>query len=184
MFETLASPMLEVARERTTEDRRSDLPAFARELTPRTITSFEQADEPIRVRTINEEYNGKEHPDTGIRFVEKTVYIGDKVVVGVFPEFPSVFEMKLDESLYLESDAKQFRRATEALREEIAKNPELRSKFSDQQIEQIHAGRVPEGYVWHHSERPGVLQLVDREFHEETRHTGGRSLWGGGQSMR
>ena len=38
--------------------------------------------------------------------------------------------------------------------------------------------------MWHHSEQPGVLQLVDKDLHDKSGHTGGRNLWGGGTEHR
>ena len=40
------------------------------------------------------------------------------------------------------------------------------------------------GYTWHHNQEEGVLQLVDKNVHEQTGHTGGRSIWGGGSDNR
>lgn len=84
----------------------------------------------------------------------------------------------------LNQDAKQFKAATQSLKEEINNNPDLKVKFDERQMEQINNGKVPEGYVWHHNEMPGVMQLVDRSLHENTAHTGGRSIWGGGSENR
>ena len=36
------------------------------------------------------------------------------------------------------------------------------------------------GYVWHHSEKEGIMQLVQKDVHEFNRHNGGNSIWGGG----
>lgn len=35
------------------------------------------------------------------------------------------------------------------------------------------------GYVWHHSERTGVMQLIPKDFHVYNRHVGGNAIWGG-----
>ncbi|WP_240689499.1 HNH endonuclease [Ammoniphilus sp. YIM 78166] len=51
-------------------------------------------------------------------------------------------------------------------------------------MEQIALGETPDGYVWHHSEVPGKMELVDEETHAQSAHTDGRSLWGGGSSYR
>ncbi len=36
---------------------------------------------------------------------------------------------------------------------------------------------TPEGYVWHHHQDFGKMQLVDEKIHKQTGHTGGFSLW-------
>ncbi|QCT01588.1 hypothetical protein E6C60_0867 [Paenibacillus algicola] len=58
------------------------------------------------------------------------------------------------------------------------------SHFSAVQLEQIKAGETPDGYVWHHTETPGEMELVDEQVHAQSGHTGGRFLWGGGQEYR
>lgn len=36
------------------------------------------------------------------------------------------------------------------------------------------------GYVWHHNENVGVMELVSKNIHEFNRHTGGNYIWGNG----
>lgn len=162
----------------------SDVPNFAKDLKSNSISNFDEANEPLYIKTRNEGLAGESHPETNVPFQEKTVQTTDGTFSGVFPEFPVTYEMKLNESLYLESDAKQFKAATQSLSDAIQKDPDLKAKFDDRQIEQINNGKVPEGYVWHHNEEPGVMQLVDRSLHENTAHTGGRAIWGGGSENR
>lgn len=78
----------------------------------------------------------------------------------------------------------QFKEANSQLKNAIENDPEVRGQFTDEQIEQIEAGDTPEGYVWHHSEEAGTFQLVDSTIHAQTGHTGGRSIWGGGNDNR
>ncbi|MDT0160659.1 HNH endonuclease [Bacillus sp. AG4(2022)] len=133
----------------------------------------------------NESLEGDRHPITGIEFEKKEIELPDGTrIEGVFPKFDSLFDAKLDESQYEESDAKQFKEANNQLKNAIENDPKVREQFSDQQIEQIEAGDTPEGYVWHHSEETGTLQLVDSTIHAQTGHTGGRSIWGGGNESR
>lgn len=35
------------------------------------------------------------------------------------------------------------------------------------------------GYVWHHAENEGMMQLVQKEVHEFNKHIGGNAIWGG-----
>jgi RHS repeat-associated protein len=35
---------------------------------------------------------------------------------------------------------------------------------------------TPEGYIWHHNQDTGRMQLIDRKIHEKTGHTGGFSI--------
>jgi hypothetical protein len=133
----------------------------------------------------NESLEGNRHPITGIEFEKKEVELPDGTrIEGVFPKFESLYDAKLDESQYEESDAKHFKEANSQLKDAIENDPEIRGQFTDEQIEQIEAGDTPEGYVWHHSEEAGTLQLVDSTIHAQTGHTGGRSIWGGGNDNR
>ena len=58
------------------------------------------------------------------------------------------------------------------------------AQFTPEQILQIQAGETPDGYVWHHHQEPGRLELVDEGTHAQTGHSGGRFLWGGGSQYR
>ena len=41
--------------------------------------------------------------------------------------------------------------------------------------------RAPRGYIWHHHQDVGRMQLVQEEAHILSRpHTGGMAIWGGG----
>lgn len=42
-------------------------------------------------------------------------------------------------------------------------------------------GERPKDYTWHHTEREGEMELIPTDLHDEVRHTGGWSIWGGGQ---
>ncbi|MBN2910989.1 HNH endonuclease [Polycladomyces sp. WAk] len=42
-------------------------------------------------------------------------------------------------------------------------------------------GEDPVGYVWHHHQEEGFMQLVKSRVHGYVRHTGGRQIWGGGR---
>ena len=39
---------------------------------------------------------------------------------------------------------------------------------------------VPKGYVWHHSEELGKMELVRQDVHEAVRHTGGVAIYKAG----
>lgn len=140
---------------------------------------------PKRITCINERYSGENHPETGVPYVEKTVKDADgNEVVGVFPQFDSEFDAQLPESMLQESDSKQFSEANRQLKEKYDSDPEFASKFNERQRDDIENGRTPYGYVWHHNEETGKMQLVDYDTHERTRHTGGKAIWGGGRENR
>lgn len=137
--------------------------------------------------TINNDLNGYEHPETGVPFAEKTVELPNgEAVEGTFPVFDSEFSVVIAEELYLESDDVHFNLANDTLYQAIQEDPNLANELelSNTDIQALANGNTPEGYTWHHNEEPGVLQLVDEEIHEQTGHTGGRFIWGGGSEYR
>ena len=94
------------------------------------------------------------------------------------------YETQLPEDRYLDSDYQQFKYCNEQLHQAYENGTLDTEQFTDRQLEQIRNGDKPEGYTWHHHEEPGRMQLVDSEIHAETRHVGGRYLWGGGSEAR
>lgn len=144
---------------------------------------------PRFIYTINMSLENDVHPITGVPFERKVIKLpnNDKIE-GVFPVFDSQFDAKISESLYLESDKKQFCECNKQLLRAIDTNPNLKEKFTEEQIEQIRDGikdgTSPDGYVWNHDAEVGKIQLVDFDTHAKTGHTGGRYLWGGGSEYR
>ena len=104
------------------------------------------------------------------------------------PAFESEFEAQLPDELCLSKDKEQFKECNKQLYEAIQKDPELAKKFTPEQIEQIEDGMknggAPDGYTWHHDAEKGKMQLIDSDMHGDSRHTGGRTLWGGGNDYR
>lgn len=148
------------------------------------------ADDKLKKCTIDE--NGVIHYKTdrcdlegktsenGVPYERRTIEINGVKIEGVFAKFESVFDTQLDPDKY---KSKAYAKECNAkLKEAIENAPELRSKFTPEQIKDIEEGRTPTGYVWHHNEEPGKMQLVKREDHDRAiggaAHTGGNSLWG------
>lgn len=140
---------------------------------------------PTDVKTINEGLDHTVHPETGVPYESKVVQLSEsEIVQGVFPDFAEAYAGDLPEHMYLASDAAQFDYMNERLAERLEHDGALASIFNDSQLEQIYAGETPDGYVWHHAEEPGRMELVDEQTHASSAHTGGRSLWGGGSEYR
>lgn len=146
---------------------------------------LEDNDSPRKIKTINDDLEDQKHPETGVLFEKKVVETdtGEKVE-GVFPQFESEFDAQLPEDLYLAKDKEQCDECNLQLKEKYDSDPSFREKFTPEQQSDIEAGRTPCGYVWHHNEETGKMQLVDWDTHWNTRHTGGRSIWGGGSINR
>ena len=137
------------------------------------------------IHTRNESLEGDRHPITGVPFERKTVEDSDgNEVTGVFPEFDFDFDAQLPEDLYEASDKEQFAECNKQLKEAVEKDPELAKRFTPEQLEQIKNGDTPDGYTWHHNEEKGKMQLVDSDIHAKTGHTGGKTIWGGGNENR
>lgn len=140
------------------------------------------------VITRNESLEGDNHPITGVPFERKTVEVNGENIEGVFPVFDAIYEAKLPRDMYEKSDREQFKECNNQLYKDVEQYPVLKNQFNEEQLEQIKDGTIdgtaPDGYVWHHNEEAGKMQLVDFETHAKTGHTGGRSIWGGGNSNR
>lgn len=138
-----------------------------------------------KIQTRNESLEGNIHPVTEVPFERKTVQdVDGHDVTGVFPVFDSAFDGQLPENLYQSTDKEQFSECNKQLKVAIEKNPELAKKFTPEQLEQIKNGDTPDGYTWHHNEEIGKMQLVDSDIHAKTGHTGGKTIWGGGNENR
>lgn len=118
-------------------------------------------------------------------FVEKVIEYNGKKFRGVFPKFEYLFRLRVPESLYTALDDEQFLNATRALKYAINEDTELSKKFTQQQLDDIQneEPRITD-LTWHHNEEVGILELVDRQIHLKTNHTGGRNIWGGGTLNR
>lgn len=153
------------------------------------INTIERNDgENQEVRAIicrNESLADDVHPITGVPFEEKVVKDenGEDVRV-VVPVFDSTFDAQLPDNMLQASDAKQFKECNAQLLEKVENDPEFAKKFTPEQVEQIKNGHTPDGYTWHHHEDTGKMQLVDSKTHNQTGHTGGKVIWGGGEEHR
>lgn len=126
-----------------------------------------------------------------VKYASEIVEYNGKVVKGKFPVFQSFFDVKLPKNLLKASDVEQFKYAVNILQSKL-KNPIFRKKFiakygkkTVEAIENSRNGRI-DGFTWHHHQKEGVLQLVDRVIHNNSgnSHIGGRAIWGGGSSYR
>lgn len=115
------------------------------------------------------ELAGKKHPVTGVEFDSNG-----------FPKFESKYDMQLAPEDYLKSRGTHFDRAGKKLYNDIMKDSNLRSQFTEQEIAIFKDGGVPKKYTWHHNQETGKLQLVNRKIHRKTGHVGGFTIWGPG----
>ena len=149
------------------------------------ISTASEVEAPRHISTINEGLDGQTYPGTSVEYRRSTFTLNGEKVEGVFPRFESKFDTTLPKDLLNASDAEQFKYCTQKLAKRIESDPEFAAQFTPRQIEQIKNGapRIS-GLTWHHNELPGRMQLVDADVHNTCRHTGGRSIWGGGADCR
>lgn len=155
-------------------------------LKPENLSKIEGVSD-VKCRSIicrNESLEGDCHPITGVPFERVQIDINGEIVEGVFPQFESQYTVELPEELYEASNKEQFNYANDKLSEAVKNNLELKENFNSEQLEQTNNGDRPDGYVWHHAEKPGELQLIDKDIHDKTGHTGGQVVWGGGSNNR
>lgn len=141
-----------------------------------------------KIKCRNEDLKDSVHPITNVPFVEKSIdiLVGNdlKEIKVVVPKFDFMFETTLPKNKLLASDREQFQECNSQLANAFNFDKKLVEKFNDTQIEQILDGETPDGYVWHHDAEVGKMQLVPFDIHQQTGHTGGRSIWGGGNNNR
>ncbi|MGN7854362.1 HNH endonuclease [Exiguobacterium sp. 22311] len=119
------------------------------------------------IKTINGKLANKVHPVTGVKF-------GDRG----FPQFYAKATVRIALDDIKKSSTTHFRKANQILLIQIKSDSGIRARFTSQEIKQIENSKTPTGYTWHHHEDRGILQLVDRQTHANTAHTGGRAIWG------
>lgn len=133
--------------------------------------------------TINSNLVGKNHPKTGVPFVLKKIEYSDgRKLQLVVPKFTSFDDVQLKpKELYTASFDEQKEYCLKQLKKDI-NNPfsKVKKNFTEEQLDDIQNGIIPNGFTWHHNEKEGLMQLVDSEIHDKTGHTGGMSIWGQG----
>ena len=125
---------------------------------------------------VNYGLRGQNHPVTEVQFNR----LG-------FPIFESYFNCKLPFHMINNTDSKQFSYCTNKLREAIKNNPKLKAQFTEKQLKDINKkNAIITDSTWHHHQAKSkrLLQLVNRELHNRTGHSGGRSVYGGGKLGR
>lgn len=155
----------------------------------KTTKAFETTKNEVKLQkhisTINEGLAGQIYPGTNVEYKKHTFMLNGEKVEGIFPKFDSKFDTMLPKDLRNTSDTEQFKYCTQQLAKQIEKNPKLAKQFTPRQFEQIKNGEPRiSGLTWHHNEFPGKMQLVNATEHNTCRHTGGRSIWGGGSDCR
>jgi hypothetical protein len=95
-----------------------------------------------------------------------------------FPQFTNYGQITLPTNLLKSTNATQFNNANAQLYLQILKNPNIAKHFTLAERNLIKNGTLPSKFVWHHHQNTGVLQVVNRQIHSKTGHTGGRAIWG------
>jgi len=140
------------------------------------------------IGTNNADLEGKQvrdsHGDVAGQYQKETYDDGDgKSMTGVFLHFDNpVASVELPKSKEHSANSVQFNECNQQLKTQLDKDPSLKSKFTDKQIDALYNNdyqhpKIP-GLVWHHQPEVGKMVLVDQVAHHNG-HTGGNALWGG-----
>ena len=150
------------------------------------VVDFIDGGDVVFAESINDHYEGDVHPVTGVPFERTDVQYAGETISGVYPVFDSAFSAQLQPSEYILSDATHESIANSQLYAAIEQNPSLQSELglSSVEVNSLQHNVTPAGYTWHHHEQPGHIQLVESDVHNQTAHTGGRYIWGGGSEAR
>ncbi len=139
---------------------------------------------PTVFKCVNQSLKNKRHPVTDVLFVERTVAIDGQQYIVVVPQFDSLFDAQLPDDLRYKSDSVQFRNCNKQMYQAIQQDPSIGNRFTKDQLDQLAHSKTPDGYTWHHDAEVGRMQLISTKMHDDTGHTGGRALWGGGEKGR
>ncbi len=133
-------------------------------------------------KTIKSDLAGEVHDVTGVGYkLKKLDYTDGTKIMGVYPEFPSFSDVQLSNTLYKASESEHKKYCMEELAKQVKPRwSKIRKNFTEEELEDIANGNIPERFVWHHNEEEGLMQLVDKKIHQNTPHTGGMSQWGRG----
>jgi filamentous hemagglutinin len=113
---------------------------------------------------------GQRHPETGIVFDQRGFPIFDKV---------AKVDTRIGRELScLEKPNLHKREATRNLRDLIDRGGMDPSGFNGEQLIAIQKGKetIP-GFIWHHHQDTGRMQLIPEKIHGMVGHIGGMSMW-------
>lgn len=120
---------------------------------------------------------GQLHPITGVPFNARG-----------FPVFDSQFSTKLPRSVWRTTTrSTHFKLANQKLRAVLLNpNSQISKTLSSVKKNELlqflsSKGNLPQsppGYTWHHNQKTGVMELVDRKAHQTVSHDGGYKIWG------
>jgi hypothetical protein len=165
-------------------------PIYRRNLS--LLKKIKDGKSPVLLKTINNEYENKYLNGVLFKLRKRTLDSGLEVKV-IVPQFKkhSIFEVKIPNHHIMKRDLNQMTLAFMKFRKNLIANPELQKKFTKEQLQEIlhrklslseNTYNVP-GYIWHHTEDRS-LQLVKKDLHDLVKHSGGRTIFGGGSTMR
>ena len=133
-----------------------------------TVANVEKYLNNNKGRLINQKYAGT----TDTNGVER-----DVLGFPIFDDNAKAFQFNLKKQYLVADDTTQFKQGVEALQKAINEG-KIDGSLFEGKID-ASTGRI-EGYIWHHNQVTGKMQLIARDVHEGSRHTGGNPLWGGG----
>ena len=149
-------------------------------MSPTQLKKLTVQDNHLYLQTINAARIGTTN-SFGVSYTLQYISICGVTISCVVPIFKSYASIRLPDKLITATDRAQFA----YLNRVLAEHPEkISQSLPTDQLRIIRTGQTPPGLLWHHEAPFGMMSLVDSTVHSHSRHTGGRALWGGGQSFR
>ncbi|SNQ44783.1 hypothetical protein CL8139_630001 [Cellulophaga lytica] len=137
-------------------------------------------------------------PDSNTLVDQFGLYAGEGV--RDLGKYHSFFDAYLPEDIWNATDGKHFREANKQLYEAMQNDPNLKKNIMKRYPDVFdhvqpgprggYASDSPPGVTWHHNNRPGKLELVDRADHKKFHKiyhpdgSGGKKKWGGGRKNK
>lgn len=115
---------------------------------------------------VNGHLAGKYHPVTKVIFT----YQG-------FPIFPGP-TFKISAKYWKSSNTTIWNQIKGNVKAELKTNTKFKKLFTQREISDINKGIKPANFRIHHHQNTGEIQLVHKNLHDKTGHTGGKTIWG------
>ncbi|HWJ80499.1 MAG TPA: HNH endonuclease [Niallia sp.] len=134
--------------------------------TTREVETFKGNGKKVYETIKNGNMANKYHPTTKILFNNNS-----------FPVFPGR-KFTVTSRYWKSSTSTVWNQIKGEVKKTVTSDYNFSRLFTQKQINQIKNGKIPDDFRLHHHENSGTFQLVHKNLHDKTGHTGGKSIWG------